>query len=382
MKKNIVWILFFGFLLACSSGDDTPSNDNNDDNGQNNNDNNDNGTSFDRGALLVNWADNIIVPAFENFKAAADGLNQSANAFSQDASSSNLEALRSSWYDALVAFQSVSIFEIGEAESIRFRNRVNIYPADPSQIEENIQSASYDLALPSNNDAQGFQALDYLLYASAADNDAILNRFQTEADLMDYLQDLTQTISDLTAAVLADWQGGFRDSFVANTASSASGSVDKLTNDFMFYYEKALRAGKVGIPAGVFSTEPLPDRVEVYYQRDSSRELALIALQEAQDFFNGRAFNGNATGSSLKSYLDFLNTIKNGEDLSQLINDQFDIARLSIEGLNTNFVQQIQDDNAKMLGAYDELQRNVVLMKVDMMQALDISIDYVDADGD
>jgi hypothetical protein len=35
-----------------------------------------------------------------------------------------------------------------------------------------------------------------------------------------------------------------------------------------------------------------------------------------------------------------------------------------------------------MLGAYDELQRNVILMKVDMLQALSIDVDYIDADGD
>jgi hypothetical protein len=31
---------------------------------------------------------------------------------------------------------------------------------------------------------------------------------------------------------------------------------------------------------------------------------------------------------------------------------------------------------------YDELQKAVVLLKVDMVQKLNITIDYVDADGD
>lgn len=35
-----------------------------------------------------------------------------------------------------------------------------------------------------------------------------------------------------------------------------------------------------------------------------------------------------------------------------------------------------------MLQTYDELQKNVILMKVDMLQALNINVDYVDADGD
>ena len=35
-----------------------------------------------------------------------------------------------------------------------------------------------------------------------------------------------------------------------------------------------------------------------------------------------------------------------------------------------------------MTMAYDELQKIVVLCKVDMVQAFNISIDYIDADGD
>ncbi len=35
-----------------------------------------------------------------------------------------------------------------------------------------------------------------------------------------------------------------------------------------------------------------------------------------------------------------------------------------------------------MLAAYDVLQQNVVYIKLDMMQALNITIDYVDGDGD
>ena len=35
-----------------------------------------------------------------------------------------------------------------------------------------------------------------------------------------------------------------------------------------------------------------------------------------------------------------------------------------------------------MILSFDELQKNVVYFKLDMMQALNITVDYVDADGD
>jgi hypothetical protein len=155
-----------------------------------------------------------------------------------------------------------------------------------------------------------------------------------------------------------------------------------MVNDYIFYYEKALRAGKIGIPAGVFSGSPLSDRVEAFYSRDFSKELFMEALDAVQNFFNGTHFGTEQNGESLRSYLEFLETTKNGESLAVLINSQFENARQEAESLNANFAAQVETNNTQMLTTYDQLQQNVVFLKVDMLQALNISVDYVDADGD
>ena len=68
--------------------------------------------------------------------------------------------------------------------------------------------------------------------------------------------------------------------------------------------------------------------------------------------------------------------------MSDLILAQFQSARTAISSLNADFEVQVNDNNTAMLQAYDELQKNVVLIKVDMLQAFDINVDFVDADGD
>ncbi len=341
--------------------------------------------SFDRGAMLANWADNIIIPAYTSFKTDVESLNTAATLFTNEPTEPNLQSLRNSWLEAYVSFQKVSMFEIGKAEEVRFRNRLNIYPTDSQKIENFSMTGTYDLALPSTIDAQGFPAIDYMINGLAGTDTETVDFYTANTNAenyKNYLTTLTSTIMQLTTTVLNDWNGSYRDAFVANTSSSATGSVNKLANDYIFYFEKALRAGKIGIPSGVFSQQPLPENVEAYYKKDISKQLLLSALTASQDFFNGKYFNNSTTGESLKTYLDFLNTIKNGEDLSGLINTQFVTAKTEANLLNDNFVQQIDTDNAKMLNTYDELQRNVILMKVDMFQALSINVDYVDADGD
>ena len=342
-------------------------------------------SGFDRGAMLANWADNIIVPAYTSFKTEAESLNNAATAFTNGPTEATLQSLRASWTTAYISFQKVSMFEIGKAEEIRYRNRLNIYPSNTEKIENFIAAESYDLALPSTIDAQGFPAIDYLINGLAGTDIEIVSFYNTNGNAQgykNYLGTLTETILQLTTMILDDWNAGFRDSFVANTSSSATGSVDKMANDYIFYFEKSLRAGKVGIPAGVFSEQPLPENVEARYKEDFSKQLLLTAIKASQDFFNGKYSNNNTTGESFKTYLDFLNSIKNGEDLGSLINAQFNAADTQANELNDNLALQIETDNTKMLSTYDELQRNVILLKVDMLQALSINVDYVDADGD
>ena len=106
-------------------------------------------------------------------------------------------------------------------------------------------------------------------------------------------------------------------------------------------------------------------------------------MQAVQDFFNGKHFSSSTTGESLASYLVDLNTLKDGAALNQLINNQFNEARSSVTALDT-FRNEIENNNSptNMLSAYEEVQKAVPLLKVDMVSALSISIDFVDADGD
>ncbi len=372
MIKKGLFLLLMGMIVFACSEDESTNPDESDD-------------AFDRKAMLVNWADNIIVPSYTAFNTEAKNLETVINNFTENPSVETLQQTRLTWRESYLTFQHVSMFEIGRAEALNYRNRVNVYPTNTSEVDNLIAEGNYDLSLPSTIDAQGFPAIDYMLNGLAVTNEEIVAFYTTNGNAQnykDYLNTLAETISTLTETVLNDWNNGYRDTFVDNTSSSASGSVDKLANDYVFYYEKALRAGKVGIPAGVFSNEPLPEKVEAFYKEDISKQLAIEALQATQNFFEGKHFNSATKGESFKTYLAYLNTIKNGENLGNLITAQFETAKTNLQGLNDNFSLQIENDNTKMLNTYNELQRNVILMKVDMLQAMDISVDYVDADGD
>ncbi|MGB3848845.1 MAG: imelysin family protein [Tunicatimonas sp.] len=339
----------------------------------------------DRAALLTHWADNLILPAYRSYGQTLESMLSATERFSQAPDEASLAELRTTWREAYRAWQWVSMYEIGPAEAATLRNFTNIYPTDPEAIEENVAAKNYTFNLPSKYDEQGFPALDYLLYGLASTDDELLSRY-TDAEWGDayrgYLQAVVNRLNELTAPVIAEWEGAYRDSFVGNTSISATGALNTLVNDYLFFYEKALRAGKVGIPAGVFSGAPLPHTVEGRYAGDISRALLLESIDAVQYFFNGRAIGSESSALGLAAYLDQVEVDREAEPLSAQINAQFDKARAAAQQLQPNLAQQITDDNPAMLATYDALQKNVVLMKVDMFQALNVQVDFVDADGD
>jgi hypothetical protein len=50
--------------------------------------------------------------------------------------------------------------------------------------------------------------------------------------------------------------------------------------------------------------------------------------------------------------------------------------------LENNFSEIVENDNLKLLEVFQELQEGVILLKTDMISIMDISVDYMDADGD
>jgi len=373
VTKNYYYLFaFFLVLSSCEPDDDNHNLDNN-------------GDGFDRSEMLINWADNIIIPAYDDFNNTLNELNTAINSFISSPSISTLDLASDAWLNSYKYWQHVEMFDIGLAEVINYKGKMNIYPTDPYLIDQNIESGNYDLDNNNNFDSRGFPAIDYMLHGLAESKDDIINNYISDSSHSQYLSDLVNNMISNTNLIIDDWDS-YRDEFVSLSSNTATSSVNKMTNDFIFYFEKGFRANKFGIPAGIFSSEPLPNTVEAFYKKDVSKELAIQALKASRNFFIGKFFNydlevsSGLVGPSFETYINYL--YSDDDNLSNLIQTQFQEAESKLSTLNNNFVYQIENDNISMLQTYDAIQAMVVSFKVDMLQALGVSVDYVDADGD
>ena len=340
-------------------------------------------TSFNHQAMLMNWADNIIIPSLSGFESSLSELKTKASEYTSSPNAETLSVLRAVWLDSYLKWQHVEMFDIGTAEEIYFKNRINLFPANIDRIESNISNQEYDLDQSSNFTSQGFNSLDYLLFGLGENDNAINDKYASEnSNYSKYLIEVIDKMIALTSEIKEGWNEEFRNSFINSTENTSTSSVNMVLNDFIFYFEKGFRANKVGIPSGVFSDLPLPDRVEAYYSKKHSRLLALEANKAIRNFFNGKYYEDNEqVGLSVRDYLDYLESDEDTK-LSDKINNQLDSIDSKLNSLNPDFTQQIIQDNLAMLYTFDVIQANVVLLKVDMLQKLNINVDYADADGD
>ncbi len=344
---------------------------------------------YDRKAILLNWADNLILPSLSDYKAKIEVLKITTDNFVATPNAVTLAVVREKWLNAYKAYQYVALFNIGKADEIQLNKYSNTYPTGAAQIDAKIASGDTNLEGASFDVMQGFPALDYMLFGLSSDTNAIIDFYSTNANATkykNYLKALVNRLDLLLNQVYDDWQSGYKATFISKSDNTASGSVNRMVNAYIQFYEKDIRTAKIGYPAGKFSNTTFPDKVEAYYSKIYSKELLKEAINAAQDFFEGKYFGKNQYGPSLKSYLEYLDKKGNNEDaavlLSDLILNQFGIARDTAEEMLPDLSQQVVTDNAKMIATFTALQRNVAYMKSDMTSAMSISIDYADTDGD
>ena len=375
LKKTSCTVLLTVILWGCGSGVSEPSPADN---------------TKDRQAILLHLADNIVIPSYESFRDALGVMTARADEFTAVPDLTTLSLLRQSWADAYLKWQTVELFEFGPADRYTVRNFFNIYPADLNGIVTNMNDPSANLDVPASYARQGFPALDYLLNGVADDDQGIINAYTSDVDAgkrMAYLNRIIDRMNALLSNVITEWSGAYKEAFANNTGLDIGSSMGIIVNSYVLYYERYIRSGKIGIPSGaaIGSTGiPYPEKVEAYYKRDISRDLARIAHQAAADFFNGIDVKTGTKGPSFQSYLDALGAKDASTNtlLSQIINAQFDAITAELNNLSPDLYHQIQTDNSAMADTYSAMQKLVRMLKVDMTSAMSITITYTDNDGD
>ncbi len=397
MKKIVFIFCLFALIISCSESDDSGEITGGGAGAEN---------AFNRKALLSNWVNNYIKPAFSNFDAKLAALKTSQIQFTTTPTVSNLEILQNDLFEAQKAWQHVAMFEFGKAEELNYRSFMNSYPvdfkttADDSQeddntISKNLEAKTLPIAdinfnLDKRNNEQGFPTVDYMVNGLATTNTEIVAFYTTynlQQNYKDYLGRIVDRMVSLTNAVVADWETN-GDAVINNDGSSDAASFDKLANDFVNYTERAFRENKIATPSGKRNGVKKPENVESFYSSENSKTLFLEAYKSIKAMYYGKSYNGNNEGQGIDDYLNFLETTvfdteaRQTKPMNVFVAERFAAIDAIVASLNSDFTIQIETNNLDLLETFNKIQQFVTLYKTNIISALDVRIDFADSDGD
>ncbi|GAB1856719.1 imelysin family protein [Flavobacteriaceae bacterium MHTCC 0001] len=376
--KYALPILVLFYIFACSKSDDAPGS------------GGDEGDTFNRVSLTTSWVNNLLLPAAEDFKAKVASLNTAVNTFTDAPDTAKLSQVRADLLEAYKVWQHLEMFFYGNSS---FSLDINKYPTSPSKIIENINS-TVELNLDRSvlNDTQGLPALDYLVNGLEATDDAIIVKYE-DAKYKDYLKLLSGRLVTITDKAISDFETD-KSSNLASVDNTISSYFSIQVNDFVQYTEKSFREAKIATPSGTrnrdkfpnISVTPSPESVESLYSPQNSKTLYLEAYDAIQDFYYGRSYADGTNTTGLQEYLQALGTtiMVDGSDipLDTYIVQQFANIDAANNNITDNFYMQTQDYNTNFDAVFDAIQEFVVAVKSNAINAFNLTIDFVDSDGD
>jgi len=335
---------------------------------------------FDKEAMLVNMADNVIIQSYNSFKIALDSLNQVYSNFKLSNSLSDFQLVKQKFSVAYLKYQRCDLFEMGPAESVSVRSNFNIFPADTTQIKSNITSGSYDLGIITNIDAKGFPAIEYLLYGNNTSEANSLASFTASVNRQKYVSDLLAEMSTKTNYVCTNWNSTYRNTFISSLGTDVGSSIGFLVNQLNFQLDY-LKNAKIGTPLGKKTLgTPVPGSCEGFYTAKSVM-YAQETLTLIENTYLGRS-NSGSNGKGLDDYLVHLDIKYNGGLLNDAINTQFAVAKQKLNLIGNPLSNEVLVNSSVVDAAYVELVKLLVLLKTDMPSSLGVVITYQDGDGD
>lgn len=341
---------------------------------------------FDRGAMLADMTNNVIVPAHNSFVDVLAELETAVSAFTDNPNEETLAAVQEAWLIANLARMELLPFRVGAVDDSLLHNRLDNRPPRTKFIDETIlageQEISNDYLASIGSSSVGLGAMEYILFAAEEGNTAVLDSF-TGADAtrrQEYLLRLAQNMhqrGDELAHVWAADGDNYALGFV--TADMDGGdlqsSINMLVNQIISDVENIVMS-RLGKPSGQRSNGAVrPDLAEAPYSQASLARI-IASVEGTQVAFNG------GEGLGIDDYLDFLEAEYEGEPLSAAVNEQFAATIAVLEAIEEPLETAVETNLPQVETAIDETMALLVLLNVDVTNHLGVTLTFNDNDGD
>lgn len=333
---------------------------------------------FDRGAMLRDAADELIIPNFTAFQGRVNELSSSVQTLLTDLTADNLFEARVAWNQTAREHQNCSAFGFGPGELLLgpYATVLGAFPVSPDDIEANAQNPDFDLANAFETDIRGLYTIEYFLYNKDLSDQEVLDGLADPAR-QDYLLLITNELRTAIDGIVTEWNNGYRDEFVETTGTFAGSPISLYYNSFVKDYEN-IKNFKLELPGGLSADAPTPDPslVESFYA-GFSRPLIEQNWENIKNIYLGRTRDGE----EIIGFDDYARATVGGPELVDRTLAGIEDIDAAVDGLPPNSLfRNIEDPGIRELR--DVLQDNTANFKSSLSSLLGISITFNSGDGD
>lgn len=194
-------------------------------------------------AINIAVTDELIVPAYQQLESQSVELMVATETFCADVSSLNLDMLKSTYQQSMLAWQAIQHIQFGPITYFNWNYRIQYWPDERGASGRQLDAliASEDEAILASSafprqsvGVQGLPALERILY----DDDA-LNEFQNNAFLCSLTRTIARNINEIGSGVAQRWVDEYRALVLDPVAGGFYESAEDSSIDFL----KALQEG-------------------------------------------------------------------------------------------------------------------------------------------
>lgn len=336
---------------------------------------------FDKKNLMEQVGKNVIIPEYNNFYTLSEKLDSSANNFINNPDTNSLNELQKNWKDTLGSWEKIIVFQFGPVKTLNLANKIFFSPAKSDAIEEVLAK---DISTLNDNylntvgvTKKGLPVIEYLIFNSEKGNNFIIDNFKTaekSAQRKAYLKLLTKDLKANALSINNEWSIN-KTNYLSKLVLEAN-AFNMLLNNMIATTED-IKDIKIGTPLGKKSGGELRLAEIESLPSNNSKENIINSLQSIKNVFNGTASN-NATAIGLDDYLDYLEK----QTLKNQINNQIDKTIKAVQDTNASLSTAITKEPQKVETVYNESKELLRLLKVDMANAVNETVNFNVSDGD
>lgn len=332
-----------------------------------------------REVQLENIYNNEIAPLNSNFIIEINSLKSVINDFNTLSTTENLEILKSHWITVLNVWKRMELYNIGPIADSFIHSQINRWPSNETIITGFINGTEVinEAFIESKGaSAKGVSAIEYLLFEN--DELTTLNSFTTDVNSerrKAYLFALAENLQE-KAQLLETYWIEYKASFVSQLENGTDGSQNQIINAMVSQIEEII-ISKLGNPLGDNSGGIInPEELEAEKSETSLDIIKqnTIALQ--------RCYSGDFANTPFRVGFENYIIELGYETLNTDIHNRLEACLIAIGNLDNLLKNELAINPGNVTALQNTFTDLLVVIKVDMANAIGSTITFNDNDGD